>query len=89
MTFRQLVPGYIIVSSEKGDFTIASNSNNMVSCSCGKFKVDRWCEHLQLLSDNGVQFKVRKRPKDGYDFLTRFKKELVEALNERYTANRK
>lgn len=85
MTFRQLVPGYIIVSTEKGDFTVSSDDNGAVGCNCGKFRVDRWCEHLQLLRDNRIEFKVRRRPKDGYEFLTRHSKRLVEALSERYT----
>ena len=85
MTFKQLVPGYIIVSDEKGDFTVSSDDSGAVGCSCGKFRVDRWCPHLQCLQDNKIQFKVRKRPKDGYEFLTRFSKRLVEALGERYS----
>lgn len=74
--------GRIYVTDEKGDHTVIIN-NNIASCSCHLFKINRWCEHLQYLKDNNYKF-ITQRLKDPFQFMYRYKNILVEALNEHY-----
>ena len=82
-----LISAYdIIVHDEAGDKRVTIK-DGIGNCACKRFLIDRACPHTEYLEGIGFLFKPKRRPKDGYEFITRHGESIIKNLRERYIAD--